>query len=64
MPKPIGPDLKKFMNKKVSVTLNAGREVEGILKGYDLYMNIVLDETFEKVSETERVEMGNVVRLI
>lgn len=27
MPKPIGPDLKKFMNKRVSVTLNAGREV-------------------------------------
>uniref|UniRef100_A0A6B2LVU3 Small nuclear ribonucleoprotein G n=1 Tax=Arcella intermedia TaxID=1963864 RepID=A0A6B2LVU3_9EUKA len=61
MSKKGGPDLKKFMDKKLSLKLNGNRKVVGILRGYDLYMNLVLDEAVEEVSATERNEIGVVV---
>eukprot|EP00501_MAST-03F_sp_TOSAG23-6_P001140 GSMAST32.ASY1.ANO1.1183.1 assembled CDS len=56
-----GPDLKKYMDKKMSVKLNAKREVEGVLRGFDQFMNLVVDDAVEVVSETERNEIGMVV---
>jgi U6 snRNA-associated Sm-like protein LSm7 len=43
------------MDKEVIVKFNGGREVSGILKGYDQLMNLVLDD----VKETMRDESGN-----
>jgi small nuclear ribonucleoprotein G len=43
------------------VKLNAGRKVSGILRGYDLFMNLVLDEAIEHVSATEKTPIGMVV---
>jgi U6 snRNA-associated Sm-like protein LSm7 len=40
-------DLNKFMNESVRVKFAGGREVTGVLKGYDQLVNIVLDETVE-----------------
>lgn len=40
-------DLSKYVDTKVRVSLQGGREVEGILKGYDKLDNLVLDETIE-----------------
>jgi small nuclear ribonucleoprotein G len=37
--------------------------VTGNLRGFDQFMNIVLDNTVEEVSETERNDMGLVVRV-
>ncbi|KAL1978146.1 hypothetical protein VTN31DRAFT_1005 [Thermomyces dupontii] len=48
-------DLSKYMDKKVNVKFNGGREIGGILKGYDQLMNLVLDD----VKETMRDENGN-----
>jgi len=62
MPKPHVPDLKKYMGKRVSAKLNAGREVTGTLMGFDQYMNIVLEAASEGVSASERREIGSVVR--
>ena len=45
-----------------TVKLNANRNVTGQLRGFDQFMNIVLDNTIEEVSETERNEIGLVVR--
>ena len=44
------------------VKLNAGRVVTGILRGFDPYMNIVLDDTVEEKSNTQKVKIGMVVR--
>lgn len=40
-------DLSKYADTKVRVSLQGGREVEGILKGFDKLDNLVLDETIE-----------------
>ncbi|KAL8773334.1 MAG: hypothetical protein Q9209_001728 [Squamulea sp. 1 TL-2023] len=48
-------DLTKYMDKEITVKFNGGREVIGILKGYDQLMNLVLDD----VKETLRDDAGN-----
>lgn len=52
------PELKNFMDKKLSVKMNANRHVTGVLRGFDQFMNIVLDGT---VDEKAKVEIGMVV---
>jgi small nuclear ribonucleoprotein G len=42
-----GADLRKFMDLRVDLRLNAGRHVAGVLKGYDQFLNIVLDNAIE-----------------
>ena len=61
--KPTPPDLKKYMEKRLSLTLNAKRHVTGILRGFDHFMNLVLDEAVEDVSPTEKTKLGMIVRL-
>uniref|UniRef100_A0AAX7SL47 Small nuclear ribonucleoprotein G n=1 Tax=Astatotilapia calliptera TaxID=8154 RepID=A0AAX7SL47_ASTCA len=41
------PELKKFMDKKLSLKLNGGRHVQGILRGFDPFMNLVVDDCLE-----------------
>jgi len=54
-------DLRKFMEKRLDIRLNANRHVIGVLRGYDNFMNIVLDNTVEITSPTEKNEIGMVV---
>lgn len=42
-------DLSKYMDKGITVKFNGGREVRGLLKGFDALMNLVLDEGEEIV---------------
>eukprot|EP01010_Urceolus_cornutus_P001619 NODE_2177_length_617_cov_206.095070_g1717_i0.p1 GENE.NODE_2177_length_617_cov_206.095070_g1717_i0~~NODE_2177_length_617_cov_206.095070_g1717_i0.p1 ORF type:complete len:91 (-),score=19.40 NODE_2177_length_617_cov_206.095070_g1717_i0:63-335(-) len=55
------PDLKRYMDKKVDLKLNANRSVCGVLRGFDQFMNIVLDETVEESSQGDKSELGMVV---
>ena len=48
--KPMMPELKKFMEKRISVRLNGARLVSGRLRGYDHFMNLVLDESVEEAA--------------
>ncbi|KAG1660569.1 hypothetical protein FOA52_005105 [Chlamydomonas sp. UWO 241] len=52
------PELKKFMDRKLSITLNGNRQVTGVLRGFDQFMNIVLDGT---VDEKMKSDIGMVV---
>jgi len=61
MSKSYGPDLKKYMDKNMIIKLNGNRKISGILRGYDQFMNLVIDNTIEEVSGTERNEIGMVV---
>jgi U6 snRNA-associated Sm-like protein LSm7 len=40
-------DLQKYMDKRITVKFNGGREVNGMLKGFDALMNLVLDDVQE-----------------
>jgi len=61
MSKVAGPELRKYMDKKLSIKLNANRHVIGTMRGFDQFMNLVLENTVEVVSPSERNEIGMVV---
>jgi len=48
-------DLNRFIDKEMRVKFSGGREVVGILKGFDQLMNVVLDD----VKEIMRDDDGN-----
>lgn len=43
--------------------LNGGRAVTGILRGFDPFMNLVIDESVEETKAGEKHGIGMVVRL-
>ncbi|XP_060005227.1 small nuclear ribonucleoprotein G-like [Lagenorhynchus albirostris] len=55
------PELKKFMDKKLSLKLNGGRHVQGILRGFDLFMNLMIDECVEIATSGQQNNTGMVV---
>ncbi|RLN38644.1 hypothetical protein C2845_PM01G17780 [Panicum miliaceum] len=54
------PDLKKYMDKKLQIKLNANRVVVGTLRGFDQFMNLVVDNTVE-VNGNDKTDIGMVV---
>ena len=46
-------DLQKHLDKEVRVKFQGGREVKGVLKGFDQLVNLVLDETVEYVQDPD-----------
>ncbi|KAG5653923.1 hypothetical protein H0H81_009280 [Sphagnurus paluster] len=46
-------DLSKYVNERIRVKFTGGREVTGILKGYDQLLNLVLDDVEEEILEPE-----------
>ncbi|KAH9257298.1 hypothetical protein BASA81_004455 [Batrachochytrium salamandrivorans] len=59
------PDLKKYMEKRVVLKMNANRRVGGVLRGFDQFMNIVLEDAEEleggDAGATERTRIGMIV---
>lgn len=56
-----GADLRMFMEKRLMVNLNKKRRVVGQLRGYDMFMNIVLDNAVEVIGQDSQRKMGTVV---
>ena len=54
-----GPDLRKYLNLRVEIKLNGNRVVTGLLKGYDQFMNLVLESAIEKINPTQEREIGS-----
>ncbi|KAL1651240.1 Serine/threonine-protein kinase smg1 [Diplodia intermedia] len=55
------PELKKYeqyLDKRLFVQLNGSRKVIGVLRGYDVFLNIVLDEAVEEKPGGEKVRIG------
>lgn len=36
------------MDRRIQIQLNGGRKVTGVLRGFDAFLNLVLDETMEE----------------
>lgn len=51
----------RFMDKRMMLKLNGGRTVAGILRGFDPFMNVVIDETVEECRDGTRNNIGMVV---
>lgn len=49
------------MEKRLFVQLNGNRKVLGVLRGYDVFLNIVLDDAVEEKPGGERQRLGMVV---
>ncbi len=45
----------RFLDKKLSIKLDAGRQVQGVLRGFDPFMNIVLDDAKEIVENRRKL---------
>ncbi|KAK9093403.1 hypothetical protein Syun_028314 [Stephania yunnanensis] len=55
------PDLKKYMDKQLQKSLNANRVVVGtLMRGFDQFMNLVIDNTME-INGNEKNDIGMVV---
>jgi len=55
------PELKKYMDKKLNLRLNGNRQVTGVLRGFDPFMNLVMDEAFESSNAQQKNAIGMVV---
>merc|ERR1712080_184431 len=55
------PELKKFMDKTLFITLNGNRTIKGTLRGYDVFMNLSLEDAYEirHVPKSEHAEEKN-----
>lgn len=49
------------MDRRIQLQLNGGRKVTGVLRGFDAFLNLVMDETVEDVSAEEKHKIGMVV---
>jgi small nuclear ribonucleoprotein G len=49
------------MDKKLFVHLQGGRKVSGVLRGYDLFLNLVLDDALEETTAAQKFPIGTVV---
>ncbi len=47
--------LARLLDKSIEVKLAGGREITGVLKGYDQLLNLVLDEAEERLRDAEDI---------
>lgn len=50
------------MDKLLYINLQGNRKVSGVLRGFDIFLNLVLDDAREEGS-AEKVACGTIVRL-
>ncbi|OXM75588.1 small nuclear ribonucleoprotein G [Cryptococcus neoformans Bt63] len=55
------PELKKFMDRRLFLHLQGGRQISGVLRGYDMFLNLVVDNAFEELGGGQRKPCGMVV---
>jgi len=59
------PEITKYVEKRVQLKLSGNRKVEGVLRGFDPFMNLALEESFEirinQENEVERESIGTCV---
>uniref|UniRef100_A0A1I7TKN2 Small nuclear ribonucleoprotein G n=1 Tax=Caenorhabditis tropicalis TaxID=1561998 RepID=A0A1I7TKN2_9PELO len=55
------PELKKYMDKEMDLKLNGNRHISGILRGFDPFMNIVIDEAVEYPKSGTPINLGMTV---
>lgn len=49
------------MDKKLLIQLNGSRKIIGVLRGYDVFLNLVLDEAVEVGTDGNKTQVGQAV---
>lgn len=57
----VGPDLKKYMDKLLTIKVNGDRRVNGVLRGYDQFLNLVLEDATEELRDGRKISIGMIV---
>lgn len=57
---------KNYIDKRIEVRLNGNRTITGRLRGYDPFLNLVLEECFQVVEDTKtkkknKIELGTIM---
>ncbi|WVW78088.1 hypothetical protein I302_100039 [Kwoniella bestiolae CBS 10118] len=55
------PELKKFMDRRCFLNLQGGRQVSGVLRGFDMFLNLVVDQAHEELGGGQRIPCGMIV---
>ncbi|CAH8580256.1 unnamed protein product [Schistosoma rodhaini] len=55
------PELKKYLDKRLRLKLNANREVVGVLRGFDAFMNIVVSDAYEVTKDGNQIKIDMAV---
>ncbi|WWC59795.1 uncharacterized protein I303_102357 [Kwoniella dejecticola CBS 10117] len=55
------PELKKFMDRRCYLNLQGGRQVSGVLRGFDMFLNLVVDQAHEELGGGQRKPCGMIV---
>ncbi|CAE6516494.1 unnamed protein product [Rhizoctonia solani] len=63
MSKASQPELKKFMDKRLFIHLQGGRKISGVLRGFDIFLNLVVDDAVEETVPAEKQPIGQVSRI-
>lgn len=53
------PELKRYVDKKVFLQLNGSRKIAGVLRGYDIFLNVVLDDAVEISKDGSNHPLGS-----
>lgn len=53
------PELKRYVDKKVVVQVNGSRKLAGVLRGYDVFLNVVLDDAVELLKDGSNHALGS-----
>jgi len=49
------------MDKRLFIHLQGGRKVSGTLRGFDIFLNLVVDDAVEETSPAQKTPIGTVV---
>lgn len=58
MAKVSAPELKRYLSKQVAINIQGGRRIRGTLSGYDIFLNLVVDDATEMVHPTSAAGGG------
>ncbi|TXT13143.1 hypothetical protein VHUM_01544 [Vanrija humicola] len=49
------------MDRRLFIHIQGGRQVSGILRGFDMFLNLVVDQAYEELGAGQRKPAGMVV---
>lgn len=52
------------MDRRVYIHIQGGRSVSGILRGFDMFLNLVIDQAYEELGAGQKKPAGMVVSVL